>query len=118
MQCGILKWVLGVVACFLLVASGCTDSESYRQIAPGMTPDEVLTILGELDSRRREEKQAPTGPYFGPKPSDTYLELPEGTLVELWTYNNFREIWTYVFTVEEQKLTVVDTVYYHPDIVY
>jgi len=118
MQCGVLKWALGAVACILLIASGCTAPDRYREIAPGMTSEEVLAILGDPDSRRRGQKQAPTGPYFGPKPSDTYLELPEGTLVELWTYNYFREVWTYIFTVEEQMLTVVDTVYYHPDIVY
>lgn len=83
-----------------------------------MTPDEVLSLLGKPDTKKRTTKQAPTTEYFGPRPSATYLALPEGTLVEIWSYNYFRETWSYVFSLEEKPSRVVDTGYYHPSIVY
>ena len=75
-------------------------------------------LLGEPDSKERRKKQVSTVEYFGPKPSDAYLDLPDDALIEKWSYRYFRETWTYVFSLEEQKPRLVDTGYHHPDIVY
>ena len=118
MQSGILKGAFGFVACIVLIASGCTAPNRYREVALGTTSEELLAILGEPDSKSRAKKQAPMAFYFGSKPSDSYHNLPNGTLVERWTYNYFREVWTYVFSLEGPIPTLVDTGYYHPDILY
>ena len=83
-----------------------------------MTSEEVVALLGEPDSRRRLAKPPSPGDYFGPKPSAEYLALPEGTVLEVWTYHYFRETWTCLFRLENQTLTLVDKGYHHPSIVY
>ncbi len=114
----IYKWIFGVIAFFCFIALGCTAPARYREIPIGTTSEEVLTILGKPDSKKRAKKQAPSVEYFGPKPSDTYLDLPEGAPIEIWSYRYFRETWTYIFSLDEQTTRLVDTGYYHPDVVY
>ena len=111
-------WVFGAIALYCLVALGCTAPDRYRKIAIGITSEEVLALLGEPDSKERRKKQVSTVEYFGPKPSDAYLDLPDDALIEIWSYRYLRETWTYVFSLEEQKPRLVDTGYHHPDIVY
>lgn len=109
---------LGAIVFFAVVCVGCTAPERYRNVMPGMTSDEVFSLLGEPDAKKRIAKPTPTSDYFGPRLSATYLGLPEGTLIEIWSYYYFRETWTYVFSLEERSPRVVDTGYYHPSIVY
>jgi hypothetical protein len=101
-----------------IVILGCTAPAKYREVTPGMNSDVVLALLGEPDTKERKAKQTPTVDYFGPQPSAAYLGLPEGALVEIWSYRHFRETWTYVFSLEEQTPILVDTGYYHPAIKY
>lgn len=101
-----------------IVILGCTAPAKYREVTPGMNSDEVLALLGEPDTKERKAKQTPTVDYFGPKPSAAYLGLPEGALVEIWSYRHFRETWTYIFSLEEQTPILVGAGYYHPAIKY
>ena len=101
-----------------IVIIGCTGPAKFREVTPGMMSEEVLALLGEPDTKERKAKQSLTDDYFGPKPSDAYVGLPEGALVEIWSYRHFRETWTYVFSLEGQTPILVDTGYYHPAINY
>jgi len=112
------KWIFGVIAFYCSIALGCPAPARYREIPIGATSKEVLALLGQPDSKERSKKQAPTVEYFGPKPSDAYLDLPEGAPIEIWSYRYIRETWSYIFSLEEQTSRLVDTGYYHPDIVY
>ena len=118
MQLRTHEWLFGAIAFYCLIALGCTAPARYSEIAIGTTSEEVLALLGEPDSKERSKKQVPTVEYFGPRPSDAYLDLADGALIEIWSYRYFRETWTYVFSLEEQSSRLVDTGYYHPDIVY
>lgn len=111
-------WIITAIALVCLASYGCSAPERYRNISIGMTSDEVLAILGQPDSKTRAEKQTSADKYFGPRPSDAYQALPDGTPVEVWSYDYFRETWSYFFSLEEQPSRVVDTGYHHPDIVY
>lgn len=74
-----------------LIIYGCEAPQKYRDVQIGMTSDEVLKFLGNPNKKERINKQAPTQEYFGPRWSAEYLALPEGTLVEVWYYQYFRE---------------------------
>lgn len=108
---------LTVAICSLL-ALGCTAPEKYREVKPGMTPEQVLALLGEPGSKKRISKPASVEAYFGPAPSAEYLALPVGTSIEIWSYQYFRETWSYVFSHEGPEAALVDTIYFHPDIKY
>ena len=112
------NWLIRAVVCSCIVILGCTAPAKYREVTLGMRSEEVLALLGEPDTKERKSKQSPTVDYFGPKPSAAYLSLPEGALVEIWSYRHFRETWTYVFSLEEHTPILVDTGYYHPAIKY
>jgi len=112
------RWTFGVIVFFCIIALGCTAPARYREVPIGTTSEEVLTILGEPYLKKHAKKQAPSVEYFGPKPSEAYLDLPEGAPIEVWSYRYFRETWTYTFSREGEKSRLVDTGYYHPDIVY
>jgi hypothetical protein len=112
------KWIFSVIVFYCFIALGCSAPDRYHEIAIGTTSEEVLALSGEPDSKHRSKKQLPTVEYFGPKPFNAYLELPDGALIEIWSYRYFRETWTYVFNLEEKTFRLVDTGYYHPDIVY
>jgi hypothetical protein len=114
----ILKRVIATAALCGLVLFGCTTPAKYREVTAGMTPEQVLAILGEPGSKKRVSKPASADDYFGPKPSTEYLALPVGARIEIWSYQYFRETWSYVFTLEGSTARVVDTIYYHPDIKY
>ena len=105
-----------MVCCLIVV--GCLSAEKHEQARLGMTSGEVLALLGEPDTKARSAKQAPPEHYFGPKPSATYLELPEGSPVEIWSYRRFRETWTYVFSLEDPMPVLVNKGYHHPAIKY
>lgn len=112
------KWIFGVILFYCFFAFGCSAPARYRDIPIGTTSEAVLALLGKPDSVKRSKKLAPTVEYFGPKPSDAYLDLPEGAPIEIWSYRHFRETRSYIFSLEEQIPRLVDTGYYHPDIVY
>ena len=78
------NWIFGVIAFFCTIALGCTAPARYREIPIGTTSEEVLRILGEPYLKKHAKKQAPSVEYFGPKPSEAYLDLPEGTPIEVW----------------------------------
>jgi hypothetical protein len=109
---------LATIVLFAVVCVGCTAPQRYRDIAPGATSNEVLSLLGRPDDKKLLTKPANDPNYFGQKASAAYLALPEGTLVEIWSYRYFRETWSYVFNLEEDPPTVVHTGYDHPSIIY
>ena len=116
-RCNLTRVVL-VAACCGLVISGCTAPAKYREVTSGMKSEQVLALLGKPGSIQRFRKPAPTGPYFGPKPSAEYLELPEGAEIEVWSYRYLRETWTYIFSLEGQTATIIDTGYDRPGMTY
>ena len=110
--------IIAVIVLLGIVGFGCTAPARYREIPIGSSSEEVLRILGEPYLKQEAKKQTPSVEYFGPKPSEAYRELPEGTIVEIWSYRYFRETWTYTFSREGHTSRLVDRGYYHPDIVY
>lgn len=115
-RCKLNRLIPAAVICSLVF--GCTSPAKYREVTVGMTPEQVLAVLGEPGSKKRVSKSASADDYFGPKPSTEYLALPVGARIEIWSYQYFRETWSYVFNLEGPTATVVDTIYYHPDIKY
>ena len=97
---------------------GCEAPQKYRDVQIGMTSEDVLRLLGNPDNKERINKKAPTRDYFGPKLSAEFHALSEGTLVEVWYYQYFKEEFSYMFNLEQHPPRVVHTDYYHPNIVY
>jgi hypothetical protein len=83
-----------------------------------MTSEQLVARLGEPDLVERLLKPPPVEFYFGQRHSAEFLAVPEGTVIELWSYNYFRERWTYTFRLDDQTLIFVDKGYYHPSITY
>ena len=103
---------------FNLIFFGCEAPQKYREVQIGMTSNDVIRLLGNPDKKVSTVKIAPTVEYFGPKPSSEYLNLSDGTLVEVWYYEYFREEFSYIFNVEQDPPLVIDIGYFHPDINY
>lgn len=106
------------IVCSGLVALACTAPARFREVPLGATPDEVRTLLGEPRDRQQHRKHPVPEHYFGPRPSDAYLALPDGTPLESWRYRHFRETWGYTFRLDTDPPVLVDKSYHHPDIVY
>jgi hypothetical protein len=105
--------VLGAIVCCCFAICGCATSSRYNEVPLGVKSQEVLELLGKPHSTTRSIKPPSTVVYFGEKPSATYLALPDGAVVETWSYCHFLEIWSYVFSLEEPTPTLVDKLYYH-----
>jgi len=107
-----------LLTCLALAAGACSAPARFRDVPLGATADEVRARLGEPRARTPGRKLAPTGPSFGPRASDAYLALPDGTPIETWRYRHFRETWSYTFSLAGEEPVLVDQGYHHPDIVY
>jgi len=107
-----------LVLCAALVAAACSAPARFREVALGSTADEVLALLGEPRERQRHPKHPVPEHFFGPRPSDVYRALPDGTPLESWRYRHFRESWGYVFRLDTDPPVLVDKTYHHPSIVY
>lgn len=81
-----------------------------------MTSGELVARLGEPDLVERLLKPPLVESYFGQRHSAEFLAVPEGTVIELWSYDYFRERWTYTFRLYDQTLILVDKGYHHPSI--
>ena len=101
-----------------LIFIGCEAPQKYRDVQIGMTSDDVFRLLGIPDKKESAIKIAPTQEFFGPKPSSEYLKLSDGSPLEVWYYEYFREEFSYIFNVDQDPPLVIDTGYYHPDINY
>ena len=101
-----------------LIFFGCEAPQKYREVQIGMASDDVFKLLGNPDKKEHANKKAPTQEYFGPKFSLEYLSLLEGTPVEIWHYQYFKEKYSYVFNLDQDPPRVVHVGYYHPDIIY
>ena len=108
--------LLAVCAC--VAALSCTPQSRYRDVPLGVDADEVVKRLGAPHSKEATEKRDPGTEYFGPRPSDAYLALPEGAPLEVWRYRRFRETWSYVFHAAGETAILVDKGYHHPSITY
>ena len=104
---------LGAIVCCCYAICACATSETYNEVPLGVTSQEVRELLGKPDSITRSIKETSTLSPFGEKPSAAYLALPDGTVVETWSYRHYLEIWSYVFSLEERTQTLVDKGYYH-----